>query len=120
MKTGTKAKVRIIDLEAVKEAWKNFLQNTDVDEVFNALPDLRTFTGCNTISTCAGKGKIKALKLIKKNNKFLRLFQVIGNERTLREEVYSQAERFICHFYGHGEEDDVNLLRYKIYCPRRG
>ena len=120
MKTGTKAKVRIIDLEAVKEAWKNFLQNTDVDEVFNALPDLRTFTGSNTISTFAGKGKIKALKLIKKNNKFLRLFQVIGNERTLREEVYSQVERFICHFYGHGEEDDVNLLRYKVYCPRRG
>ena len=62
------------------------------------------------------KGK---LMLLKKNKGFL-LFEVIGNEWTIPEEVYSQAERFICHFYGHGEENDVNLLRYKIYCARRG
>ena len=65
------------------------------------------------------KGKLKFLNL-KKNNEFLRLFQVIGNEWTLPKEVHSQVERFICHFYGHGEENDVNLLRCKIYCARRG
>ena len=108
MKTGTKGKVTIIDLEAVKEACKDSLQNTDMDEVFNAPPGLHAFTGCGTVSTFAGKRKVKALKLVKKNNKFLRLFQVIGNEWTLREEVCSQVERFICHFYGHGEENDVN------------
>ena len=108
MKTGTKGKVRIIDLEAVKEACKNSLQSTDVDDVFNALPGLHAFIGCDTVSTFAPKEKAKALKLVKKNNEFLRLFQVIGNEWTLPEEVYSQAERFICHFYGHGEENGVN------------
>ena len=120
MKSGTKRKARTIDLEAVKEACKNSLQNTDVAEVFNALPDLHAFAGCDTVSAFAGKWRVKALKLVKKNNEFLRLFQVTGNEWTLPEDVYSQAERFICHFYGHGEENDVNLLRYKIDCARRG
>ena len=94
MKTGTKGKVRIVDLEAVKEACKNSLQNTDVDEVFNGLPCFHAFTGCDTVSGFAGKGKVKALKLVNKNNEFLRLFQVIGNEWTLPENLYSQAERF--------------------------
>ena len=120
MKTGTKGKVRIIDLEAVKEACKNLLQNNDVDQVFNAVPGLRAFTGCDTVSTFTGKGKVKALKLVKKNNDFLRLFLVIGNEWTFPDKLYSQAKCFICHFYGHGEENDVNLLRYKIYCARSG
>ena len=66
MKTGTKGKVRIIDLEAVKEACKNALQNTDVGEVFNGLPGLQAFTGCDTVSAFAGKGKIKVLKLKEK------------------------------------------------------
>ena len=119
-KLEQKGNFRIIDLKAVKEVCKNSLQSTDVDEVFNALPGLHSFTGCDTVSAFSGKGKVKALKLVKKNNKFLWLFQVIGNECTLLEDVYSQAEHFICHFYGHGEENDVNLLRYKIYCARRG
>ena len=119
MKTRAKGKVRIIDLEALKKACKKSPQNTGVDEVFNALPGLHIFTECDTVSALAGKGKVKAIKLIKKNNEFLRLFQVIGNKWTLPKEVYSQAERFICHFYGPGEEN-VNLLHYKIYCARRG
>ena len=91
-----------------------------MEEVFNALPGLHAFTGCVTVSAFAGKEKVKALKLVKKHHTVLGLVQVIGNEWPLREEVYYQAERFICHFYGHGKENDVNLLRYKIYFARRG
>ena len=73
MKTGTKGKVRIIDQETVKEASKNSLQNTDVGKVFNVLPGLHAFTGYDTVGAFAGKGKDKALKLVKKNNEFLRI-----------------------------------------------
>ena len=117
IKTGTKGKLRIIDLESVKEACKNSFQNTDVDKVFNAIPGLHASIGCDTVSTFAGKEKVKAFKLGTKNNELLQFFQVIRNEWALPEEVYSQAERFICHFYGHREENDVNLLRY---CARSG
>ena len=120
MKTGTKGKLRIIDLETVKEACKNSLQNTDIDKVFNAISGLHESTGCDTVNAFAGKGKVKVLNFVKKNNKLLQFFQVVRNKWTLPEEVYSQAKRFICHFYGHEEENEVNLLRYKISCARRG
>ena len=68
----------------------------------------------------ARKGKVKALKLVKKKSNFLQLFQDLGNEWNVPEENYMQAETFICQFYGHGEESDVNQLRYKIYCAKRG
>ena len=77
MKTGKKRKVIIIDLEVVKEACKNSVQNTDMDEVFNALPGPHAFTGCDTVRTFAGKGKVKALKLVKKKNEFLRILKLL-------------------------------------------
>ena len=79
MKTGKKRKVIIIDLEVVKEACKNSVQNTDMDEVFNALPGPHAFTGCDTVRTFAGKGKVKALKLVKKKKRIFTNFKVIGD-----------------------------------------
>ena len=57
IKTGVKDNTRLINLRKIK----NKLELED-DEV--GLISFHTFTGCDTISAFAGKGKLKALKIM--------------------------------------------------------
>ena len=51
------------------------------------------FTGCNSISAFSGKGKLAALKLVKRNPEFQEVFQQLGMDWEVSDEVVRKASR---------------------------
>ena len=67
IETGIRHKRRIIDLSAIKESLKTQIPDGtgySIKDLLNALPGLHSFTGYDSVSFMAGKGKAKALKLM--------------------------------------------------------
>ena len=121
MKTGRKGKTRIIDIQAVKKSIEN-LKSDELEtcNILEALPGLHAFTGCDTVSAFSNKAKIKALNIMLQSEIFVHLFQSLGTTGDPFEEIFSLAKQFVCAIYGYKDGIDVNLLRYKIYCSKRG
>ncbi len=78
-KCGTKNRTRFIDITKLS----NFL-GSDISE---ALIGLHAFTGCDTVSAFAGHGKLKALKLLKKNKDYMEIFSKLGESWELSVEL---------------------------------
>ena len=45
---------------------------------------------------------------------------MLGTAWDVTEEIIQSLKRFYCAMYAGGEESDINKLRYKIYCAKRG
>ena len=112
MKTVTKGKFRIIDLDQTLKALIENIKNedTEISQISRAL------SGYVTISDFYGKGKIKAINLMLQEEVFIQLS--LGTLWDLTDENHSLAEQFVLALYGHKGENNVNLLRYKIYYLR--
>ena len=59
-----------------------------------------SYIRCDTVSAFCGKGKVKALKIMLTDAKFVEFFESIGGDWTTSDEIYTCAEEFICHLYG--------------------
>jgi len=76
--------------------------------VCKALLRLHSLTGCYTVSAFGGIGKVKPLKLLRKNNDFLVVFQKLGEEWSVSEELFMRfsvprkvrQNRTSCHHAG--------------------
>ena len=91
------------------------------EDMCGALVGLHAFTGCDSISAFAGKGKLSALKLVIKNKDYQDLFKCVGQEWKLSEDVLRKIQAFTCVWYG--AKDDtvlVNEYRYKLFCAKKG
>ena len=102
-----------------------FLNITDISSILGSdvsacLPGLHAFTGCDTVSAFAGKGKVTALKLVRKNPTSQRAFTRIGTEIEVSTELLDQLEEFTCALYGCKTVKDVNEARYAMFCAKRG
>jgi hypothetical protein len=64
------------------------------DDVCKALPSLHTFTGCDSISSFAGKGKLTALKTLKGSHSYQELFYQLGSDWEISSEVFKRIEAF--------------------------
>ena len=71
-KRGTTSRTRFVNISAIT--------NSLGTKLARSLPGLHAFTGCDTVSTFAGQGKLKAWKLLKKNEKFEVLFTNLGGD----------------------------------------
>ena len=68
MKVGRGSKHRIIQIKRIVEnLTKNLATGIRVQDFLMSLIGLHAITGCDTVSAFAGKGKVKALKLLMKN-----------------------------------------------------
>ena len=85
-----------------------------------ALVSIHAFTGCDTVSAFAGLGKSKAIKIMAKNFDYIKLLEKLGENLHLEEEIIKYIEGFVCHLYGYSEMKDINMLRYKLFCARKG
>ena len=119
IKTGVKNKARIISLESIKESLKTRYNIQDSDQASKALLGLHGFTGCDTISSFAGKGKIKPVKTMMKDEVYINLFASFGLEPELTENQFADIQKFVCELYGHKEED-TNKVWYKMYAAKHG
>ena len=89
--------------------------------ICKCLPGLHAFTGCDSVSAFSGKGKLTALKLAKRSPAFQELFQQLGVEWELSHELFMSLQEFTCLIYSSNPgTKDVNELRYRLFCARKG
>ena len=55
---------------------------------------LHTFTGCDSTSAFKGKGKLKAIKSLEKDESFQRTFAKLGDSWAVDDSVIDDIERF--------------------------
>ena len=73
MKTGRGSKARIIQLDKIKEKLlKELPSGITAQDFFKFLSGVHALTGCDSVSAFSGKGKGKALKLMMKNERYVR------------------------------------------------
>ena len=92
------------------------------DQLDGKVSEQKSYLACthSPVSAFSGKGKIKALKIMLKYEVFTNLFQSLGEEDDVSNEIYELSEQFVCTFYGHKEDHDINAVRYKMCCAKRG
>ena len=64
-----------------------------------SFPGLHGFTGSDSAIAFSGKGKVSALKLSKQSKSFQILFQEIGMEWNLIDEIFSKLQEFTSKMY---------------------
>uniref|UniRef100_UPI00358DDB47 uncharacterized protein n=1 Tax=Myxine glutinosa TaxID=7769 RepID=UPI00358DDB47 len=112
-KCGTSTWTRLVDIVKVAAT-------VGVD-VCRALIGMHAYTGCDTVSVFAGKGKTSALKLLTKNRETQNTFQELGQIWDLSREVMNKLETFTCLLYGpKALSTNVNDLRYHLFCAKKG
>ena len=72
MKRGTQNRTRFVDITDIST-------NLGID-LSHSIPGIHTFTGCDSVSAFAGKGKVAALKVLRKHPSFQKTFSMIGEE----------------------------------------
>eukprot|EP00117_Sycon_ciliatum_P011697 scpid10404/ scgid5699/ len=112
--TGTGVKTRYILMNAISEKLGQ--------AVCDALPGFHAFTGCDTTSAFAGRGKKGAFKLLCNNSPesaAARLaFSTLGAAFTpLATDVIDALEKFVCIMYN-TTCSRVNDARYQLFCTR--
>ena len=51
---------------------------------------------------------------------YINHFEKLGENWHLEKIIIRGIEAFVCHLYGYSEMKDVNLLRYKLFCAKKG
>ena len=97
IRTGTKNKVRIISIEKVKNTLilRYDLQPTITELLSKSLLGFHAFTGCDTVSAFSNKGKVKPLKILLKNQKYMETFAEIGNNPAPSDEQLDKIQEFV-------------------------
>ena len=90
-------------------------------DVCTVLIGLHAFTGCDTVSAFAGKGKVGALKLTKRMDTYQQCFGELGLSWNISPELLQILATFTCQLYvPKGTSSDVNECRYQLFCVKRG
>ena len=84
--TGVKNARRIIDVPKVADNIFNSIKIRDdvpKDTLIKSLIGFHSFAGCDTISSFAGRGKVKPLKLLLNSTEYVELFAQLGENTEL-------------------------------------
>lgn len=112
IKCGTKTRVRYIDVNKVAAAVGQ--------SICDALLGMHAFTGCDTVSSFGGRGKLSPLKLLR-NQKYQDAFAQLGTQWNLTDELINSLEEFTCRLYAaQSNITDVNELRYSLFRAKKG
>ena len=105
-KSGTRTRTKVAGIRKVAA--------TLGIDVYRALIGMHSFTGCNTVSAFAGKGKTSALKLLTTNKNIQCIFCRLGEECDLSPQLMNELEAFTCLLYSL-EGSSGNL-----FCAKKG
>ena len=83
------------------------LQDTEL--LLKSLLSFHAFTGCDTVSAFRGTRKLKPLKVMPENQKYIKQFAQIGDDPDISDEKLEILQIFICDVYGH-KGNRVSLL----------
>ena len=113
VKCGTQARTRYISVAQVVERHGS--------RMCRCLPGVHAFTGCHSVSAFPGKGKLTTLKLARQNPSIQELFQRVSMAWEVSEELFMELQHITCTMYApNSGTDDVNLLRYRLFCAKNG
>ena len=62
-------------------------------ELCKCLIGMHAFTGCDTVSAVAGRGKITALRLVKQQTSYQEMFKQLGMEWVLSDMLFQNLKR---------------------------
>lgn len=83
-----------------------------------ALLGLHAFTGCDSVSSFAGKGKLRAMRLLKKDH--VKALTELGDTWNLSSTAEKDLEIFTCAIYGYKDDTSINEVRYKLFVDKKG
>ncbi|XP_071822275.1 uncharacterized protein [Apostichopus japonicus] len=105
--TGVGNKKRIIDVSQVA--------NNVGTDICSALIGFHVFTGCDSVSSFYGKGKVKCLKVLKSRPEFCNTFSSLGETFDVPNELSKTLQSFVCCLYGQTACTDVNQARLNLF-----
>jgi hypothetical protein len=112
-KCGTKARTKILDVEKIAKS-------VGIN-VCRALISMHAYTGCDTVSTFAGRGRLSVLKLLSTNKDVQDACVQLGEEWDVSEQLMDTLEKFTCLLYAYNSGTmKVNDLRYHLFCAKKG
>ena len=113
LRSGTKNRTNITDIQAIASNLG--------EQICRGLIGMHAFTGCDSVSAFAGKGKTSALKLLKTSTETQECFVELGQEWNVAPELVSKLEKVVCQLYSPNTTvQSVNDLRYHLFCARKG
>ena len=111
LKTGVKHKTRYINIDKIAEQLGFSL--------CQILLPLHALTGCDSVSSFCGKGKIKPWRMILEDASKGQGFQQLGDSLSTDSALFAAVETFVCSLYEKGTTKDVNMLRYRLFCHKQ-
>ena len=90
------------------------------ESFMKSLIGFHSFTGCDTVSSFSGKGKIKPLKIMVGDPKYINAFSRLGECTVISKDLFQIIETFVCQMYGWKKSDSVNDIIYQIFCQSGG
>ena len=87
--------------------------------IVEALPSFHALSGCDSTSSFNGIGKLKALKTLKTDDRFIDAVCSIGEELDLSADVSEVLEEYVCQLYGEKNERVINNCRFKIFAKKK-
>jgi len=112
-KCGTQTRTRFLDIDKLARSMG--------DSVCDALVGLHVFSGCDTVSAFAGRGKMGALKQMKSDKTYQEAFSQLGHSWEVSTELFQKLQEVTCHMYVPSTNTTkVNELRHQLFCARRG
>ena len=96
MKMGKGSKSRIIQIHMVLEKLHKELDPAIcLQDFIKSLIGLQAFTGCDSVSSHGGKGKIKALKLLVNNGNYVNGLSNLDASWDVSDELINTLEEFV-------------------------
>ena len=85
-------------------------------ELSKCLIGMHAFTGCDTVSVYAGRGKITVLRLVKQQTSYHEMFKQLGMEWAPSDMLFQSLQEFTCKlFCSQPGTDNINELRYRSF-----
>ena len=102
--TGHGNKKRLINITKLA---KQYPQHT-----CSAMLSLHALTGCDSVSSFKGIGKVKPLQLLLKSPSFCDTLNQLGEDWDVEEELLDDCDKFICAVYGKSKCSSVDEVRH--------
>ena len=111
-KCGTQNRTRFVDISKLALSLG--------DSVCDSLIGLHAFTGCDTVSAFASRGKLNALKLMQRGITYQETFSQVGQSWDVQQQLFEKVQQFTCRMYvAASSTTEVNDLRYQLFCAKR-
>ena len=91
IKCGSQTRVKYIEVSRIVESVGA--------TVCRSLLGFHAFSGCDTVSAFAGRGKVVGYRIVTRNVEFQEMFQQLGMEWNLSDDLRHGLQKFTCAMY---------------------